>query len=198
MLGGCLEAALGPVTPALLRSLTERQQQTSGDPSEPSSWPPWGAGPVPVPSSQRMKPGSRAAQRPAGTPTAGPLRLCSLEQPSGLGLQTHPVLEETGPTSLTQVQDQVTLGAEEQVVREPMVQVSTRLLAVGGTPRSRGGRSKGRERPMPLQNSDGWPWTRGWRHCTPPCVAGDAEGPEPRAGSHTAERTVGLLSKLGL
>lgn len=43
-----------------------------------------------------------------------------------------------------------------------MVQVSTRLLAVGGTPaRGAPGRGGGGSAPMPLQNSDGWPWTRG-------------------------------------
>ena len=96
-LGGCLEAALGRVTPALLRALLSSSAQEEIT-VNPRRGPRGGAGPVLVPSSQRRK--LRLIQ-PSGRPDAHS-EACSLEQPSWaetLGLRPVPG-EQGRPHSL--------------------------------------------------------------------------------------------------
>lgn len=162
MLGGCLEAALGRVTPALLRALLSISSRQAEIPVNPRRGPRGGAGPVPVPSSQRMKPRLR---RPSGQPDTH-----SRPPASSAAWSSRPGLRHSGRTRYWKSRAYLThpssgpsdprgRGASSE---EPMVQVSTRLLAVGGTPaRGAPGRGGGGSAPMPLQNSDGWPWTRG-------------------------------------
>lgn len=180
-----------------LRGLLSISHKQAEIPVNPRRGPSGGAGPVLVPSSQRRKP---RLSRPSGRPDAHsrpPASSAAWSSHPGLTLGPRPVPGGQGlSTSLTQVQDQVTPGAEKQVGEEPMVQASTACCGVDhseGSP----GEGWGQGTPPPhRQNSNDRRWDPGLSAALHLVWLGTLR-PGARSPGHTAKWTVGLFSKLG-